>query len=136
MSEIHFHAILLAYAALIALNVMLGSLPLYGGTVRRDLVREYLRSRPRARSLPFLIVGVLIIASGLVGYVGMFFFWSPAPIIFTAATVSKQVLFPVFLPVSNRKSEWEGACSSIEHMLDGFIAAITILGPARNLFYQ
>ena len=135
MNEIQFRAILLAYVALIALNVALGRLPLYGGAVRHDRVRDYLRSRPRARSIPFIIVGVLIIAAGIVGYVGMFVFWSPARIVFTIATVSKQVLFPVFLPVSNPKSEWESACSSLESMLDGFIAAITLLGPARSLFH-
>jgi hypothetical protein len=136
MNDIQFRMLLLAYAALIALNVVLKRLPLYGGAIRRDLVRDYLRSRPRVRSLPFIVVGAFIIAGGIIGYVGMLFFWSPAPIIFTIATVSKQIIFPVFIPVSNPKSEWERACGSIENMFDGFIAAITLLGPARSFFHQ
>ena len=136
MSPFQFRAILVGYLALAASNMLLGYLPPRQAAFSDDRTIEHLRSKPKFFRYALVACLLAAAASGIVGFVGMFFFWPLAPKLFVVATVGKILIGPVFCRglSSPTRNEWQQVCSYSETLLDGVIAAATLIGSARPLF--
>jgi hypothetical protein len=99
------------------------------------LVRAYFATKSKYFVVTFLIIGISCLLAGVVGFVGMFFFWPQAPFIYFSGVASK-ILFSPLLPVKNPRTVWENMCGEIELFLDGLLMALVFFGPAKNLFFQ
>ena len=134
MSPFEFRAILISYVALFAINLAVGrALPRPETAVKR-LIPDSLHLQSRAFVLSFSFILLTVVVAGAVGFVGMFMFWPPAPKLFVAATVTKTVVWPIFVRAGFARNEWEKACAHLEGVLDGVIAAVTLFGSASHLF--
>jgi hypothetical protein len=135
MSPWQFRSLLLGYVALFVLNDLLGRfIPRPDATPKR-WIPDALHSKSIQFILAFLVILILVAAVGLTGFIGMFVFWPPAPKLFVAATITKTVVWPFFVRTALPRSEWENACGYLEAVFDGIIAAVTLFGPAKHLFF-
>ena len=134
MSQWQFRVILLGSVGLFALSVLLGRILPRPDTTPTRWIPDLLRSQSRLFILSFFFVFILVSIIGIIGFIGMFVFWSPAPKLYIAATIAKTVIYPIFAHARPRRSEWENACGDLEGVLDGIIIAVTLFGPARQLF--
>ncbi len=127
--------ILSAYALIVIAGGMArkqaGRFDVFCGT---PALEEHLRLKSRKSLAFFFFWKSLILVGGLIGFVGMFFLWPPAPTIFLLATASKFLNIPLY-QVKDDGSAGERLCVGIEYFLDGFLMAIVFFGPVRALFF-
>jgi hypothetical protein len=102
-----------------------------------DVVKELEPSLPLFHCLPlFLLQGIFLIsvlAAGLVGFIGLFCFWSPARYIYLVAILLKIICAPL-LGSWMVYTGWEELFGELEIFLDGVILTLCLLGPAKHLF--
>jgi hypothetical protein len=138
MTHLQFTYLLLAYVCVLIASVLVGKFtPLYGNQPRIDYLKQYFRTTkiPKWYQILVILVGSSVMLCGAIGFVGLLLFWRPAPLIYCTAIVGRTFLGPFLIPIPNRQNCWEGMVSGIGILLDGFIIALTLFGPAKNFFY-
>jgi hypothetical protein len=134
MNKIEFIAFLCSYGVVVAFQILAqkyARLPEHVERAKPDK-RKILSGKSKPYYMYCMLMVVLVSVSGIVGYVGMFFFWKPTPWIFTFYVIGKELLYPKAL--WHITSGWETFFNGLEGYLAGFIIALALLGPARHLF--
>ena len=122
------------YVGVVGLNFALGAILGRPDTPRRKFIPDSLRFQSAAWVISSTAVVTSLFAADLVGFVGMFILWPPAPALFAIGTIGPTVVWPFFVRTGFTRTEWERACTHLEAMIGGFIIAVTLCGPARILF--
>src|ERR1700722_19435539 len=76
-----------------------------------------------------LCATILVSISGIVGFVGMFFFWKAAPWFFGFGIFGKAVFNPKAL--WSIRNGWENTFAALEEFLGGIIFALAFFGIAK-----
>lgn len=111
---------------------------MWTASVVPDVVKKLEPSGPAQSPLPVLLLFPLLIGvlgAGLVGFIGMFCFWSPARHIYLIAVLMKILVTPLMTAWSVHTG-WESLFGEMELFLDGIILTLCIVGPAKELFIK
>lgn len=136
ISKTYFRVLLLCYVIVVALNFLSDT---WTASVVPDIVKELEPSiQPTESMVLWISQGIFLVSTlvmGLMGFVGMFFFWSPARYIYLIAVVYKILLM---LPIVSWQvhTNWEECFGETELFLDGVILTLCFLGPAKYLFVK
>lgn len=135
MTRQHFIILLLVYGAVVFLGVMAGKVSRLPDQVQsaKPNRMEILKQRSRIYVGLFAITSILVVICGIVGFLGMFFFWRFAPWIFGLGVFVKTLFFrTVFWKV---QSGLEHMFNELELLLDGVVLTLVFFGPAKQLFF-
>lgn len=80
-----------------------------------------------------LVFCVALLGAGLIVFVGMFCFWSPARHIYLV-TVFVKILASPLMGTWSVETGWGSAFGGLELLLDGVILTLCLVGPAKHLF--
>ena len=126
--------LLLGYIIVVALSVLSD---IWTASVVPDIVKELEPSIPQVESmLLWILQGAFIISPlilGLLGFIGMFCFWSASRYIYFIA-IALKILQILTMEAWMVYTNWDSFFVEIELFLDGVILTLCLLGPARHLF--
>jgi hypothetical protein len=128
-----FRLIVCAYFLLVAAGIICGEF--ISSVVPPEILKSVPINFPESNIiviLGFCMFGAIILA-GIVGVIGLFFFWPPSRYIYLAAVLSGIILEPVMRPWYIHTG-WTEIFGGLEGLLSGVIITLVFLGPARNLF--
>jgi hypothetical protein len=134
MTRKEFRWLLAGYIIVVTLTILSD---FWAASAVPDIIKAQEPSVKPAQFLPlYLLQGAFlfsVLGAGLIAYIGMFCFWSPARYIFLAAVLLKIISPPIFVPWMIHTG-WEELFGELELFLDGVILTLCFLGPAKNLF--
>ena len=141
MTRRNFRLLLIGYVLLVAIDLATGSIT--DSTIPTTVLeaqRTALHGRFFSHGISALTVFVVceviaMILAAVVGLIGMFFCWRPAPYIFFAAVIARNFAYPLMWPW-HAEAGWEGFVGSFGIALEGVIFAIVFFGPAKSLFFS
>ncbi len=137
MTQLQWIALLCAYVVVVALGFVAGRFVVLPTEVNDAKLRAEKELKRKIQSNPLVIlVNLLEMGLGAVGFVGMFFLWHLAPYLFAAAIFCKVFLPPYPATSWHAASGWQMMLFHVEFILDGAILVIAFFGPARHLFFQ
>jgi hypothetical protein len=132
-SKAQFRWLLAGYFFVVILSAIAD---LWGASTIPAVVKELepnVSTYSRPLLILFLVVAVSIVASELVGFIGMFCFWSAARYIYLFAVLAKILGSPL-LGSWMVHTGWESLFGEFEIFLDGVILTLCLVGPAQHLF--
>jgi hypothetical protein len=99
----------------------------------------YARFIPPHGISPFTVVSfcvvIAVLVAALVGFIGMFCFWRPAPYLFLVSVLARILISPL-LWTWHVETGWADLIGSLGTMLDGVIVALVFFGSAKDLFLR
>jgi len=134
MTHLQFTALLCMYGVVIALSFAAEKFDLLPSHVSRAKPNrlEILKRKPRVY---FWLLGLTVAIGGcceIAGFVGMFFFWHYAPLLFACGVACRALLFQSFC--WSVQSGLEHMFNELEFLVIGVILALVFLGPAGQFF--
>ena len=109
------------------------SLPQHVIAAKPNLIKN-LKLKSKFYLACFLLVTVVVAACGIIGFVGMLFFWPTAPWIFGCGVVGKILLSRIVSAVIIQGGV-KHMFNEIELLLNGVILTLIFFGPAKQLFF-
>jgi hypothetical protein len=132
MSQAFFILLLGVYGIVIAVSLVV---PASGQEHIAELkYSEALRSKPRVYTLLLIVATGLIMATGIIGFIGMLFFWHLAPGIFGFAVIGKIALGGE-LSILHSTSMRDKVLTIAQYVLEASILGLAFFGPARRWFF-
>jgi hypothetical protein len=136
MSREYFYILLVAYAFVVAINFTEDwILSLKDKSPRKREICEYLKTKPKLYRVAVMLIFSVTVIAGVVGYIGMYFFWPLSPFIYFTSIATKLFYTP-FFPVRYESSSLERTCIEIELFLDGVLMTLIFFGSAKTLFFH
>ncbi len=136
ITKTKFRLLLLVYIIIVVLN---GLSDIWTESVVPEIVKQLEPSLPPTEStLAWLLQGVFLFSSlfaGLLGFIGMFFFWSVGRYIYLIGVVLKIVI-GLLMTSWIVNTGWEHFFGEVELFLDGVILTLCLYGPAKYLFIK
>ena len=136
VTHIQFIVILCVYVIIIVLSVIAEecvSLPEDARAAKPNL-RKNFKFKSKANLAVFFFTSVFVVSCGIIGFIGMLFFWPAAPWIFGYGVVGRILLTRIVAEVIV-----EGGLKhmfyEVELLLEGVIITLIFFGPARQLFF-
>lgn len=133
MTYFQFALILSLYAGVVGLEFVFGALSPHRFSYHDDPCKRYLETKSRLFVGGYVFATMILMASYLVGFVGLYFLWLWAPYLFLLGAIGK-FLDSCLIPVRRKRGRLEEVAGRLEAPFEGFLIAILFMGPASSLF--